>query len=101
MEINGKKIQETFSYYNVLVEKNEPNLNLPQSVPVVRDYQLDKVIGIAKPRYLNGGILCDIFVFDDCQGLFPGIGFNTHPHNNMLFLSIGTEHNIDHDIQKL
>lgn len=99
--INNKKLSDTFSYTNVLVEKNEQDLNLPIACPVVRDYQVDKVIGIARPRYLNGGILCNIDVFEDCAGLYPGICFNTHPQNNMLYLSLGSEPNIDSTIKKL
>lgn len=101
MEINGKPLQETYSYLNVLVEKNDPDLNLPKSCPVVKDYEIDKVIGIAQPRYLNGGIICNIYVFEDCTGLYPGICFNTHPENNMLYLSLGTEPNIDTTIKQL
>jgi len=101
MEINGKPLKKTYAYFNVLVEKNEPNLNLPVSVPVVRDYKVGDVIGIATPRYLNGGILCNIYVFIDANGLYPGICFNTHPDNNMLYLSIGTEPNLDKTIVQL
>lgn len=101
MKINGEELQQTFSYLNVLVEKNEPDLNLPQSLPVFKDYKIDKVIGIAQPRYLNGGILCNIFVFEDAMGLYPGICFNTHPENDMLYLSLGSEPNIDKTIKQL
>lgn len=101
MKINDKELQKTFSYTNVLVEKSEPELNLPFSCPVVKDYKIDNVIGIARPRYLNGGILCNIDVFEDCTGLFPGICFNTHPDNDMLYLSLGSEPNIDSTIVAL
>lgn len=101
MEINGKTIKETYAYFNVLVEKNEPDLNLPVSLPVVRNYKFSDVIGIATPRYLNGGILCNVFIFVDAKGLFPGICFNTHPDNNMLYLSLGSEPNIDKTITAL
>ncbi|HVW99701.1 MAG TPA: hypothetical protein VHA52_04545 [Candidatus Babeliaceae bacterium] len=101
MEINGKLLKEVFSYTNVLVEKNEPELNLPVSVPVVLNYKIDNVIGTARPRYLNGGILCDIDVFQNAEGLFPGICFNTHPDNNLLYLSLSTEPNIDTTILAL
>lgn len=101
MKINGKELQQVFSYTNVIVEKNEPNLNLPVSIPVVLDYKIDNVIGIARPRYLNGGIICNIDVFKDAKGLYPGICFNTHPDNNLLYLSLGSEPNIDGSIKPL
>lgn len=101
MKINGDELQKTFAYLNVIVEKNEPNLNLPPSVPVFKDYKIDKVIGVAQPRYLNGGILCNIFVFEDAKGLYPGICFNIHPENDMLYLSLGSEPNIDQSIKAL
>lgn len=101
MEINGKKIIETFSYTNVIVEKNEPELILPISIPVVKDYKINNVIGIARPRYLNGGIICNIDVFENCNGLYPGICFNTHPDNKLLYLSLGSEPNIDNSIKVL
>lgn len=101
MKINGKELKTVFSYTNVLVEKNEPELNLPTAVPVVRDYKIDNVIGTARPRYLNGGILCNIDVFEKAEGLFPGICFNAHPDNNMLYLSLGIEPNIDTTIESL
>jgi hypothetical protein len=101
MKINNQTVQETFSYTNVIVEKNEPELILPTSLPVILNYDLTAVIGIARPRYLNGGILCNIDVFRDCKGLYPGICFNTHPDSKMLYLSLGTDANIDTTITPL
>lgn len=101
MNINDKQLKSVFSYTNVIVDKNEPELNLPVSVPVVKNYQIDQVIGISRPMYLNGGIICNIDVFENAIGLFPGICFNTHPDNNLLYLSLGTEPNIDNSINSL
>jgi hypothetical protein len=100
MKIDLEKIK-VFSYTNVLVEKNEPELTLPVWVCVVRDYRPDIIIGTARPRYLNGGIVCNIDVFEDCAGLYPGICHNTYPDNNLIYLSLGTEPNIDKSIQPL
>lgn len=101
MKINDKELKSVFSYTNVIVEKNEPELNLPVSIPVCKNYQVGQVIGIARSRYLNGGIICNIDVFENCAGLFPGICFNTYPDNNLLYLSLGSEPNIDHSIKAL
>lgn len=101
MEINGHPIKEVFSYTNVIVEKNEPDLNLPAAIHVVRDYNVREVIGLARPRYLNGGIICNIDTWVDAVGLYPGICFNTHPDNNLIYLSLGTEPNIDKTIKPL
>jgi len=101
MEINGKELKRVFNYTNVIVEKNEPNLNLPMAIPVVRDYKIENVIGIAWPRYLNGAIICNIGTFEDAVYLFPGICFNTHPDNDLLYLSLGIEPNIDKSIKAI
>lgn len=101
MKINGKPLKETFSYTNVIVEKNEQELKLPVSVPVVLNYDLHNVIGVARPRYLNGAIICNIDIFQDAKGLFPGICHNVYPENNLLYLSVGTEPNIDATIKAL
>jgi hypothetical protein len=98
-----KKIEivKLFSYTNVIVEKNEPELNLPTAIQVVKDYNTSHVLGTACPRYLNGGIICNIDVIEDCKGLYPGICFNTHPDNQLIYLSLGSEPNIDATIQPL
>jgi len=101
MRINGIELKKTFSYTNVLVEKNEHELNLPISVPVCLNYKVDNVIGIARPRYLNGAIVCNIDTFQDCAGLYPGICHNTYPENDLLYLSLGDEPNIDGNIMAL
>lgn len=101
MEINGKLLQEIFGYTNVIVEKNEHDLKLPVSIPVVLNYKIDNVIGIARPRYLNGAIVCNIDLFQDGKGLFPGICHNVYPENDLLYLSVGTEPNIDSSIMPL
>lgn len=101
MKINGKELQEMFGYTNVIVEKVEQDLVLPLSVPVVKNYKIDNVIGTARPRYINGAIICNIDVFENASGLFPGICFNTHPENNMIYLSLGDEPNIDETIKAL
>lgn len=101
MKINDKKLRDIFSYSNVIVEKDEQNLNLPPAVHVVKDYKLDNIIGLARPRYLNGSIMCNIDTWENAKGLFPGICFNTHPDNNMLYLSLGSEPNIDKSIKPL
>jgi len=101
MNINGKPLKEVFSYTNVIVEKNELNLNLPVSIPIAKDYKIENIIGTARPRYLNGAIVCNIDVFENCSGLYPGICFNTHPENSLLYLSLGTEPNIDKTITAL
>lgn len=101
MKINNKELQPVFSYNNVIVEKNEQDLNIPISVPIVKDYQIENVIGIARPKYINGTILCNIDVFEDATGLFPGICFNTHPDNNMLYLSLNIEPNVDETIMAI
>lgn len=98
MKINGKLLKQTFGYTNVIVEKNEHELTLPVSIPVALDYNIDNIIGIARPRYLNGAIVCNIDTFQDCTGLFPGICHNTYPENTLLYLSLGTEPNIDNTI---
>lgn len=101
MKINEKELQAVFGYSNVICEKNEPDLILPLSVPVVKNYKVDCVIGVARPRYINGAILCNIDVFEDATGLFPGICFNTHPENTMLYLNLGNEPNIDETIKAI
>lgn len=100
-QINGIPLQKTFSYFNVIVEKNEPDLILPASVPIFLNYKIDKVIGVAQPRYLNSAIICNIFVFESMSGFYPGICFNVHPENELLYLSLGTEQNIDKSILPL
>lgn len=101
MKINDKELKTVFSYTNVIVELTEPDLRLPTAIPVVKSYQVDQVIGIARPRYLNGGIICNIDVFENALGLYPGICFNTHPDNNLIYLSLGMEPNIDPKIKPL
>lgn len=101
MKINDKELKEVFSYTNVIVERNEPELKLPIAIPVVLNYQVENVIGIARPRYLNGAIVCNIDVFESGDGLYPGICHNIYPENNLLYLSLGTEPNIDVKIKPL
>lgn len=99
-QIDLEKLK-VFSYTNVLVEKNEPELNLPIAIHVVRDYKTDNIIGLARPRYLNGGIICNIDTWVDCAGLYPGICHNIYPENDLIYLSFGSESNIDSSIQSL
>lgn len=100
MKIDTEKLK-VFSYTNVIVEKNEPELNLPVAIYVVKDYKTDNIIGLARARYLNGCILCNIDTWEDVTGLYPGICFNTHPDNQLIYLSLGSEPNIDATIQPL
>lgn len=100
MKIDLKKNQ-IFSYTNVIVEKNEPELKLPTSIPVYKNYNPDDVIGTARPRYLNGAIVCNIDTFENCNGFYPGICHNVYPENDLIYLSLGDEPNIDNTIKKL
>lgn len=100
MKIDFKNLK-VFSYTSVIVEKNEPELILPVSIPVCLNYKTDKIIGTARPRYLNGAIVCNIDVFESGDNLYPGICHNTYPENNLIYLSLGTEPNIDATIKAL
>lgn len=95
------ELNKVFSYTNVIVEKNEPELKLPGALHVFKDYDTKQMLGLARCRYLNGSIVCNIDAFEDCKGLYPGICFNTHPDNSLLYLSLGIEPNIDKTIQPI
>lgn len=83
-------------------------LAIPDSVPVLIDFNHDKMIGMAYPKITEGKLYASFELIGDYSGLYPAIGYKILKteggivkEGQLVYIGLCTQQNTDTSIPRI